>query len=568
MGNTTSRLAEDTVIEDVIDVDPTVDVDSSVDDGMSVDDTELWLDELPNAEGGSAELLRHDLDSEGNKLPFGDDGKPYDKNLVEYDKDVLEYTEENNHIIKVFEKQFETIAKEGSNVLSGWLWIAAHFGMCKDAKTWDPNNLTPERERELVEEYGENLLRAADIDVEEVGRVTRTLGKNPIDVSDIDAESPRWQHLLRHYSREGFDFEDLVMEFRRFLGQYPGDTEKATDKLEEMFDNLSAETRLLVIAPELQKFYAEGDTPSTPLTPSTQLRSPYGSRPSGRSLLKALSPTKVRIDGLPEDLRLEEYLEGLAASFGPIISVTWIYDEDDQETGSAYMVFEHSSHAIEFQAKYDGLVFDEEHDELGSSLPATAPISVQLVTDDDEVNAIDDETNNEKYSQSLEQPIVIDSDTSSTTSSLPPTVSRIPSMPSTPRSIDIAHQSPGPRSPTFSDTFDTLTGTATTRKPKKPASRYRDPRLPRVDPLRYQNRLEEPRRLPKTPTASHWPPAPYSHRGKTPAPRSCMTCGRAFRKAKTAAGKKATAGKRTVGGRVKKTVTVVPAKKYELRSSK
>ena len=556
MGNTTSRLAEDTAIEDAIDL-VTVDDNSSVDDGMSVDDDELW----PG-------LIRMDLDSEGNKIPFPDEGIPYHPNLVEYDKDVLEYTEENNHIIQVFEKQFETIVKTGGSVLSGWLWIAAHFGLCKDAGTWDYKNLSPERERELVEEYGEHLLRAADIDVEEVGRVTRTLGNNPIDVSELTAESRRWKHLLREYSRQGFDVEDVIMEFRRFLSN-SADTEEATDKLEEMFDNLSAETRLLVIAPELKKFYAEGDTPSTPLTPSTQLRSPYGTRPSGRSLLKALSPTKVRIDGLPEVLRLDEYLEELAASFGPIISVTWIYNEDNRETGSAFMVFEHSSHAIEFQAKYDGLEFDEDDYMLGVSLSWTPPISVTLVTDDDEVNAIDDETNNEKDFTSLKQSIVIDSDdTSSTTSSLPPTVSRISSMPSTPRPIDIAPQSPGPRSPTFSDTFDTLTSTATSRKTKKPASRYRDPRLPRVDPLRYQNRLEEPRRLPKTPTASHWPPAPYSHRGKTPAPRACMTCGRAFRKAKTAAGKKATAGKKTIGGRVKKTVTVVPANKYELRSRK
>lgn len=559
MGNNASKLAEDTVIEDF---DSTVDGSSSEDDHMFVD-TELF-DELPDGESllyADVEGLGSDSDdSEDKKVAFGPFGVPYNPDLIEYNDDVFEYTAENNEIVNVFEKQFESIAKTGGNVLSAWLWISAHFHLCKVAGTWVPGKLTPERASELVKGYGEPLLRAARNSVKGISRYTATLGSNSIDMLASTADSPRWQDLLRQYALEGFDTEDLVMEFRKFLGQSPN-LEEATDMLEQTFGNLEAETRLLVIAPALKEFYAEGDTASTLLTPTDQLQSPYGPRPSSRSLLTALKPTKLRIDGCPGGLT-EHFLRHWVKQTGPTVSVRLVYDDNSKSTRSAFIIFGDSQHASEFQSRNHGLFMDTRVD---GEWVHGQQLFVDFVNDDDEGN--DDEF------PSLENPVIIDTDNdTSSTSSLPPTVSRIPSMPSTPRTSDISNHFPSPTTPTFGQTFDDLTSGATSRTTsRKPQSRYKDPRIPRVDPLRYQNRLEEPRRLPKTPTASHWPPTPYSHRKKTPEPRACVTCGRAFRKSKTKAagagtGKK-TAGRKTITGRVKKTVTVAP-KKYELRSRK
>lgn len=76
-------------------------------------------------------------------------------------------------------------------------------------------------------------------------------------------------------------------------------------------------------------------------------------------------------------------------------------------------------------------------------------------------------------------------------------------------------------------------------RPRSSAKRtFKDYRVKKVDPLRYQNRLSEPRRLPNTPTKSHLPPSPR-RRGRKPT--KCDACDRAFRprkKATAAAGRK------------------------------
>ncbi|PPJ52136.1 hypothetical protein CBER1_10239 [Cercospora berteroae] len=132
-----------------------------------------------------------------------------------------------------------------------------------------------------------------------------------------------------------------------------------------------------------------------------------------------------------------------------------------------------------------------------------------------------------------------------------------PPMPSTPRASDIQ----GPTSPPFNQTFDTLVRSSPPSNRRRPTPHHRDRRIQRVDNLRYENRLEEPRRLPNTPTASHLPPRPRD-RTRTPS-RACPTCGRRWRDRSQSRSKNkskspsppapAPAAERTTEGRVKKT---------------
>ncbi|KXT17852.1 hypothetical protein AC579_5361 [Pseudocercospora musae] len=91
-------------------------------------------------------------------------------------------------------------------------------------------------------------------------------------------------------------------------------------------------------------------------------------------------------------------------------------------------------------------------------------------------------------------------------------------------------------------------------------SAWKDPKIKKVEPLRYTNRLEQPRRLPNTPTKSHQPPSP---RRKGRKENKCHACGRAFRTTKTKA--KRVRGK---GGGVEKVVAVEETQRRRRRSSR
>ncbi|UJO21755.1 uncharacterized protein CLAFUR5_08928 [Fulvia fulva] len=74
-------------------------------------------------------------------------------------------------------------------------------------------------------------------------------------------------------------------------------------------------------------------------------------------------------------------------------------------------------------------------------------------------------------------------------------------------------------------------------------STFKDYRVKKVDPLRYSNKLDQPHRLPDTPTKSHLPPSP---RRSGPKKRPvCETCGRAFRVTKKKKKKKKKKGGKT-----------------------
>lgn len=184
---------------------------------------------------------------------------PYD--WVEYENDVAEVTAENNDIVEVFGEQFATIAATGGNLLSAWLLISAYFHVCKVAGTWVPGKLTKERSASLVSEYGHLILRAATKSVEEISRFTASLGSNNMPPAPQQQQKqqkqhlpPRWQQLFHEFSLQGFEHEDLMMQFRKLLGE-TSNPKIAETIFEQTFRNLSAETRLLNFAPALQRYF-------------------------------------------------------------------------------------------------------------------------------------------------------------------------------------------------------------------------------------------------------------------------------------------------------------------------
>lgn len=187
---------------------------------------------------------------------------PYD--WVEYENDVAEVTAENNDIVEVFGEQFATIAATGGNLLSAWLLISAYFHVCKVAGTWVPGKLTKERSASLVSEYGHLILRAATKSVEEISRFTASLGSNNMPPAPQQQQKqkqkqqqhlpPRWQQLFHEFSLQGFEHEDLMMQFRKLLGEN-SNPKIAETIFEQTFRNLSAETRLLTFAPALQQYF-------------------------------------------------------------------------------------------------------------------------------------------------------------------------------------------------------------------------------------------------------------------------------------------------------------------------
>lgn len=190
---------------------------------------------------------------------------PYD--WVEYENDVAEVTAENNDIVEVFGEQFATIAATGGNLLSAWLLISAYFHVCKVAGTWVPGKLTKERSASLVSEYGHLILRAATKSVEEISRFTASLGSNNMPPAPQQQQKqqqkqkqkqqhlpPRWQQLFHEFSLQGFEHEDLMMQFRKLLGEN-SNPKIAETIFEQTFRNLSAETRLLNFAPALQQYF-------------------------------------------------------------------------------------------------------------------------------------------------------------------------------------------------------------------------------------------------------------------------------------------------------------------------
>lgn len=189
---------------------------------------------------------------------------PYD--WVEYKNDVAEVTAENNDIVEVFGEQFATIAATGGNLLSAWLLISAYFHVCKVAGTWVPGKLTKERSASLVSEYGHLMLRAATKSVEEISRFTASLGSNNMPPAPQQQQQqqqqkqqkqhlpPRWQQLFHEFSLQGFEHEDLMMQFRKLLGEN-SNPKIAETIFEQTFRNLSAETRLLNFAPALQQYF-------------------------------------------------------------------------------------------------------------------------------------------------------------------------------------------------------------------------------------------------------------------------------------------------------------------------
>lgn len=134
-----------------------------------------------------------------------------------------------------------------------------------------------------------------------------------------------------------------------------------------------------------------------------------------------------------------------------------------------------------------------------------------------------------RYPMPTSPPLRRPSISSSSTSSRPPPLRRSTSQ----SSNHPTHSSGAPQE------FDThmarnRPATTTSSGKKPPPTPFKDYRVRKVDPLRYQNRLYTPRRLPITPTKSHLPPSP---RRRGPKPTKCRACGRAFRprKGKTAA---------------------------------
>lgn len=221
-----------------------------------------YIDSVMNEVEDIANLVKiEDLGADTSPI---DEAYPTPYDWVEYENDVAEVTAENNDIVEVFGEQFATIAATGGNLLSAWLLISAYFHVCKVAGTWVPGKLTKERSASLVSEYGHLILRAATKSVEEISRFTASLGSNNMPPAPQQQQQqkqqkqqhlpPRWQQLFHEFSLQGFEHEDLMMQFRKLLGEN-SNPKIAETIFEQTFRNLSAETRLLTFAPALQQYF-------------------------------------------------------------------------------------------------------------------------------------------------------------------------------------------------------------------------------------------------------------------------------------------------------------------------
>lgn len=222
-----------------------------------------YIDSVMNEVEDIANLVKiEDLGADTSHI---DEAYPTPYDWVEYENDVAEVTAENNDIVEVFGEQFATIAATGGNLLSAWLLISAYFHVCKVAGTWVPGKLTKERSASLVSEYGHLILRAATKSVEEISRFTASLGSNNMPPAPQQQQQqqqkqqqkhlpPRWQQLFHEFSLQGFEHEDLMMQFRKLLGEN-SNPKIAETIFEQTFRNLSAETRLLNFAPALQQYF-------------------------------------------------------------------------------------------------------------------------------------------------------------------------------------------------------------------------------------------------------------------------------------------------------------------------
>lgn len=220
-----------------------------------------YIDSVMNEVEDIANLVKiEDLGADTSPI---DEAYPTPYDWVEYENDVAEVTAENNDIVEVFGEQFATIAATGGNLLSAWLLISAYFHVCKVAGTWVPGKLTKERSASLVSEYGHLILRAATKSVEEISRFTASLGSNNMPPAPQQQQQqkqqkqhlpPRWQQLFHEFSLQGFEHEDLMMQFRKLLGE-TSNPKIAETIFEQTFRNLSAETRLLNFAPALQQYF-------------------------------------------------------------------------------------------------------------------------------------------------------------------------------------------------------------------------------------------------------------------------------------------------------------------------
>lgn len=221
-----------------------------------------YIDSVMNEVEDIANLVNiEDLGADTSPI---DEAYPTPYDWVEYENDVAEVTAENNDIVEVFGEQFATIAATGGNLLSAWLLISAYFHVCKVAGTWVPGKLTKERSASLVSEYGHLILRAATKSVEEISRFTASLGSNNMPPAPQQQQQqqkqqkqhlpPRWQQLFHEFSLQGFEHEDLMMQFRKLLGEN-SNPKIAETIFEQTFRNLSAETRLLNFAPALQQYF-------------------------------------------------------------------------------------------------------------------------------------------------------------------------------------------------------------------------------------------------------------------------------------------------------------------------
>lgn len=222
-----------------------------------------YIDSVMNDVEDIANLVKiEDLGADTSPI---DEAYPTPYDWVEYENDVAEVTAENNDIVEVFGEQFATIAATGGNLLSAWLLISAYFHVCKVAGTWVPGKLTKERSASLVSEYGHLILRAATKSVEEISRFTASLGSNNMPPAPQQQQHqkqqqqkqhlpPRWQQLFHEFSLQGFEHEDLMMQFRKLLGE-TSNPKVAETIFEQTFRNLSAETRLLNFAPALQQYF-------------------------------------------------------------------------------------------------------------------------------------------------------------------------------------------------------------------------------------------------------------------------------------------------------------------------
>ncbi|USW56454.1 hypothetical protein Slin15195_G097730 [Septoria linicola] len=234
--------------------------------------------------------------------------------------------------------------------------------------------------------------------------------------------------------------------------------------------------------------------------------------------------------------QIEEFKEWLQEQSAEQSLIEWIPElfdllEEDTDSGSTASIDQDKERPYKTFASIFGheisfrdMIFGNTHN--GDKSKESRPADQIVEQEDDETRPTDqivEVKQTDDVTVMLDDPSGLEDESPSIDDPRPPhTPTQIPS---TPRASDIL----SPSSP-VGQIFDVLRQpkpTSSSSSSHRLQSRYKDPRVQRVDPLRYQNRLEEPRRLPNTPTVSHQPPRPRS-RARTPESRSCQTCGRAF----------------------------------------